>query len=183
MTTKVKDKLVAGIGKVSNAIADAFGKQAKSGNIVTQVCKTCATVFNGRAATDAELKHIAESVTRIQGWSEKSAGPRKSEVRKIVRNYRTLPEAVALLAKKSDTFSWHDAMRLLTQLNNDNNNVKQAVAAMVSNNATRKPSAIRQLEAALKRAMSIESEASKVVAAQEGIMALCAKLDIDCGYE
>ncbi len=184
MTKKQVAKLATGIGKVSNAIAGAFGQHAKSGNIVTQVCKICVTVFKGKHASKAELSHVADSVARIQGWSEKSSGPRKSEVRKIVRNYLAMPDAMALVAKKSDTFSWLDAMRLLTQLNNDSHNTKQAVAAYLGGTkAKRKVGAIKQLELALGRVMAIDSQASKVVSAQDAILALCGKLDIDCGYE
>ncbi len=183
MTTKKETpKLATGIGKVSNAIASVYGTLAKSGNIVTQVCKTCATVFKGRPATKAELAHVAESVARLQGWSDKSAGPRKSEVRKIVRNYGAMPEAVELVRAKTEVFSWHDAMRLATQLNNAEFNTRQAVSAFFTHKPA-KQSAIKQLEAALKRAMSIDSQSAKIVGAQDAILAMCDKLGIDCGYE
>ena len=184
MTTKTEaPKLATGIGKVSAAIAGVYGSLAKSGNIVTQVCKTCATVFRGKPATKAELKHVAENVARLQGWSDKSAGPRKSEVRKIVRNYLAMPEAVELVRRKTSTFSWHDAMRLATQLNNDGHNTRQAVKAYFNSTAKPKASAIRQLEAALKRAMSIDSEVVKIVGAQDARLEFCNKLGINCGYE
>ncbi len=182
-TKKTEPSLATGIGKVSTAIANVYGSLAKSGNIVTQVCKTCATVFKGKPATKAELKHVAEGVARLQGWSDKSAGPRKSEVRKIVRNYMALPEAVELVKVKTDTFSWHDAMRLSTQLNNDAHTTRQAVNAFFKGSKKQKPTAMKQLEAALKRAMSIDSEASKIVSAQDAILSFCNELGIDCGYE
>lgn len=183
MSKKEAPKLATGIGKVSAAIANVYGSLAKSGNIVTQVCKTCATVFKGKHATKAELAHVAENVARLQGWSDKSAGPRKSEVRKIVRNYLAIPEAFELVKAKTDTFSWHDAMRLATQLNNDDHTTRQAVNAYFKGSAKAKPTAMKQLEAALKRAMAIDSEATKIVAAQDGILSLCNTLGIDCGYE
>lgn len=184
MTTKaVVPKLAKAIAKVSSAISDVYGSLAKSGNVVTQVCKTCNTVFGGKPATKAELKHVAESVARLQGWSDKSSGPRKSEVRKIVRNYIALPEAVTMVKAKSDTFSWHDAMRLATQLNNDAYNVRQAVNAFHSRKPKDKPTALKQLERALGRVMAIDSGAAKVIAAQDAVLELCNTLGIDCGYE
>ncbi len=184
MTTKKEGpSLAKAIAKVSSAISDVYGSLAKSGNVVTQVCKTCNTVFGGKPATKAELKHVAESVARLQGWSAKSSGPRKSEVRKIVRNYITLPEAVELVKLKSDTFSWHDAMRLATQLNNDAHTTRQAVNAYLNRKPKKAPSFTKQLESAFGRIMAIDSGAAKVIAAQDGVLELCNTLGIDCGYE
>jgi hypothetical protein len=168
-------KATVGIAKVANAIAKAYATQAESGNVITQVCKIAAQVFKGKDANTTDLKEISKSVARQRGWTPASAGPRMSEVRKIVRNYKRIPEAVDAYMRKHETFSWHTAMRLMTCLNREPA-LRPALSLMDASNATKlaaKPAKIIAL--AVSRIMNVDTRASKIVNFQKGLEGLAAK--------
>ncbi len=172
-------KATPGIAKVASAIAKAYETQASSGNVITQVCKIAASVFKGKAANSTDLKSIATTVTRLRGWSKASAGPRASEVRKIVRHYQRIPEAVEKYCSNHDTFSWHDAMRLLTCLNREPA-LRPALALMTKSNAAKaeaKPAKIVGL--AVSRIMNVDTRAAKITKFQDALEQLCDSHGID----
>ncbi len=172
-------KATTGIAKVAAAISKAYETQATSGNVITQVCKICASVFKGKAPNSTDLKTIATTVTRLRGWSKASAGPRASEVRKIVRHYMRIPEAVTKYCAANDTFSWHDAMRLLTALNREPA-LNKALALMNKSNAAKaeaKPAKVMGL--AISRIMNVDTRAAKLTAFQDALETLATKHGID----
>lgn len=172
-------KVSAGIGKVSTAIAAAYGKHASSGEFLTQVCKICADVFGGKPANSIDQKRVASDVARLRAWSKVSEGPRKSEVRKIVRNYARFDEAAAKYRETNDTFSWHTAMRLLTCLNKEPA-LRPALALMVTGNATKaKVAPLKAVGTAVSRIMNIDTKASKVTKFQTALEHLCITHEID----
>ncbi len=176
--SKTVVKATAGISKVANAIAKAYATQAGSGNVITQVCKIAASVFKGRDANSADLKEIASSVARQRGWSPASSGPRMSEVRKIVRNYKRVPEAVDAYLKKHDTFSWHDAMRLLTCLNVEPSN-RIAIQRMEASNKDKQANRpAKTIGLAVSRIMNVDTRTAKIVSFQEALETLCETHDI-----
>lgn len=171
--SKAVVKPTAGISKVANAIAKAYATQAGSGNVITHVCKIAASVFGGNDANSTDLKDIAASVARQRGWSPASSGPRMSEVRKIVRNYKRMPEAVAAYLKKHESFSWHDAMRLLTCLNREPSNVI-ALRLMDKSNATKQAARpAKVIGLAVSRIMNVDTRTAKIVAFQGALETLC----------
>ena len=176
--TKATVKATVGISKVANAIAKAYATQAESGNVITQVCKIAAQVFKGKDANSTDLKEIAKSVARQRGWTPASAGPRMSEVRKIVRQYKRIPEAVQAYMRKHETFSWHSAMRLITCLNREPA-LRPALALMDTSNATKqaaRPAKVVSL--AVSRIMNVDTRASKIVNFQSALEGLCETHDI-----
>ncbi len=176
--SKTVVKATTGISKVANAIAKAYATQAGSGNVVTQLCKISAQVFKGKDANSTDLKEIASSVARQRGWSPASSGPRMSEVRKIVRNYKRMPEAVAAYLKKHDAFSWHDAMRLLTCLNKEPSN-KVALSLMDASNKTKQAGRPQKvIGLAVSRIMNVDTRTAKIVSFQEALESLCETHDI-----
>ncbi len=183
MTKKVNpesssEKLTAGIGKVSTAISNAYAAQAESGVNLTNLCKIAQTVFKGKAANSIDIKAIADKVAQLRGWTQASAGPRKSEVRKIVRHYRRIPEAVTAYRKKGATFSWHDAMRLLTCLNKEPA-LRPALALMAAGNSNRaKQTPLKVIGSAISRVMNIDTKATKLVAFQDALESLCEQHEI-----
>lgn len=176
--SKTVVKPTPGISKVANAIAKAYATQAGSGNVITQVCKIAASVFKSKDANSTDLKEIATSVARQRGWSPASSGPRMSEVRKIVRNYKRMPEAVTAYLNKHESFSWHDAMRLLTCLNREPSNAI-ALRLMDKSNATKQAARpAKVIGLAVSRIMNVDSRTAKIVGFQEALESLCESHDI-----
>ncbi len=176
---KPAEKLTAGIGAVSTAISKAYEAQAVSGVNLTNLCKIAARVFKGRKPNSNDIKAIADKVAQLRGWTQASAGPRKSEVRKIVRHYPRIPEAVAAYRKTHDTFSWHTAMRLLTCLNKEPA-LRPALMLMDASNATakaQKPAKV--VGTAVSRIMNVDTKATRIVAFQNALESLCEKHEID----
>lgn len=176
--TAVKEKVSIGIGKVSTAIANAYGKQAISGELLTVVCKICFTVFGGEPANSIDQKRVAEDVARIRGWTKASEGPRKSEVRKIVRNYARFEDASEIYRRTNDSFPWGVAMRLLTCLNRESSNTK-ALALMKVNNGAMKIVPTKVIANSVSRIMNLETKAAKIVAFQDALETLCRKHEMD----
>lgn len=177
--SKITGSVSAGIGKVSTAIAAAYGKHASSGEFLTSVCKICDSVFGGKPASSIDQKRVASDVARLRAWTKASEGPRKSEVRKLVRNYARFEEAAAAYRKTSDTFSFHTAMRLLTCLNKEPA-LKPALALMVASNVTKaKAKPLKVIGTAVSRIMNIDTKASKVVGFQTALEKLCEAHSID----
>lgn len=176
--SKATVKATVGISKVANAIAKAYATQAESGNVITQVCKVAAQVFKGKDANVTDLKEIAKGVAEARGWTPASAGPRMSEVRKIVRNYKRIPEAVDAYLKKHDTFSWHTAMRLITCLNREPA-IRIALGLMEKSNATKEAARpLKVIGLAVSRIMNVDSKAGKIVNFQTGLEALAEKYGV-----
>ena len=173
MSKQEKAVVNKGATKVASAVSKVLGDVAKQGNIITQCVSAVKAVYKGAEVPKADLSFIANKVAQSRNWSEASAGPRKSEVRKIVRAYMSIPEAVKLYTDKHDTFTWHTCMKLVTQLNKDQT-VKQAVAAMVATNAA-KPVALKVFAAAITRITNLETRSSKIIAFRKDLVKLLDK--------
>lgn len=174
---KPSEKCTAGIAAVGVAIAKAYGKQAISGELLDTVITVCERIFGGNPANSIDQKRVAEDVARIQGWTKASEGPRKSEVRKIVRNYNRFGEAALAYKAKHDTFTWHTAMKLLTCLNKEKT-LSKVLALMVGREAVA-PKPMKVMGNAISKIMNLESKAAKVVEFQDALETLCRKQDID----
>ena len=101
-----------GAGKVAAAIAKVYGIVAQNGNVITQCVTSAHAVYKGADIPKKDLSAIADKVAQLRKWTPASSGPRKSEVRKILRVYPRLPEAITAYARKHDSFTWHTAVKL-----------------------------------------------------------------------
>lgn len=120
-------------------------------NLVTQCVTACKNHWRGEIPAKADINEFAEKVAEIRGWSESSAKPRKSEVRKFVRNYTRMESACKAVAAKTERFSWHDARKVATILNGkpkitDAGVVKAFFASNPVSHATPKQKAMRSLK-------------------------------------
>ena len=176
MTKQASDKPAVrkGATKVANTIAKVFDTVASGGNVITQCVTSLKSVYRGAEVPTHEEQFIANQVARIRKWSDKSAVARKSEVRKIVRNYLKLDEAVDMYRKKSDTFTWHECMKLLTQLNKDQT-TRQAVNACLTTAAPTKVPAPKQIANLLTRISNVETRSAKIIAFRKDLAKLCEK--------
>ncbi len=175
MSTKSVKKAPAvnkGAGKVAAAIAKVYEVVGQGGNIVTQLCKSANAVYKGETIPKRDLKTIADTVARLRNWSPVSAGPRKSEVRKMLRVYDRLPEAIVAYGRKHDTFPWHAAMKLARCLNREPS-LKQALALMDSSKVADKGSPLTQVSKAASRLINIDtSSGSKARKFQDAVESL-----------
>lgn len=145
-----------GAGKLAATIAKVYEVVGQSGNIITQVCKSAAVVYKGAVIPKRDLKAIAETVARLRGWSPVSAGPRKSEVRKMLRVYDRLPEAIDAYGAKHDTFPWHTAMKLARCLGREPA-LKKALALMDASRKADATSPLTQVSKATSRLINIDT--------------------------
>lgn len=169
-----KTEVHKGATKVASGIAKVFDTVAKQGNILTQCVTSVKSVYRGADVPVADERFIADNVARIRNWSKASEGPRKSEVRKIVRNYALIPEAMQLYQRKHDTFTWHTAMKLVTKLN-AGNTPKQAVAAMVATASASAPKPMAVFAAAIARIVNLDTRSPKVIAFRKDLAKLLDK--------
>ncbi|MCB7129194.1 MAG: hypothetical protein J3T61_06630 [Candidatus Brocadiales bacterium] len=171
-TTKKAPAVNKGAGKVAAAIAKVYEIVGQGGNIVTQLCKSANAVYKGETIPKRDLKTIADTVARLRNWSPVSAGPRKSEVRKMLRVYDRLPEAIVAYGKKHDTFPWHAAMKLARCLNREPS-LKQALALMDSSKQADRGSPLTQVSKACSRLINIDTTAgSKARKFQDAVESL-----------
>ena len=174
MSKQTKTEVHKGATKVAATISKVYDTVSKSGNIVTQCVSAVQQVYRGAEVPKADLAFIADNVARSRGWSSKSAQSRKSEVRKIVRNYLRIPEALKLYTAKVDSFTWHDAIKLTTQLNKDQT-VRQAVSAMLSAPKAKAPTAMSVFGASINRIKNIETRSKKIIAFRKDLTKLLDK--------
>lgn len=172
-------KVSAGATRVANTIAKVFGAVAKQGNVITQCVTSLVGVYGGKPVPKQDINAIATAVARLRGWSDASLEPRKSEVRKIIRQYPRIAEAVKKYTATHDTFTWHTAMRLLTCLQREPA-LNQALALMdASNTAKGKTTAAKACGMAVSRIMNIDTSAAKIVAFQNDLESLADKHSIN----
>lgn len=173
-----ESKVSKGATRVANAISTVLGKVAKQGNVVTQCVSTLASVYGGKPVPKQDVNAIANTVARLRGWSSASMGPRKSEVRKIVRQYPRIAEAVKAYTATHDNFTWHTAMRLITCLHREPA-LNQALALMNASNSAKEITPIKACGTAVSRIMNLDTTASKIVAFQNGLESLAEKHGIN----
>ena len=117
--SKVKATPRKGANKLASAIAKVYESIDSGGNILTQVCKSATQVYGGDAIPTVDMKFITSTVARLRGWTPASGQTRMSEVRKVLRVYNRLPEAIAAYTAKHDGFTWHTAIKLARCLNRE----------------------------------------------------------------
>jgi len=156
---KSSEKQTAGIASVGVAIADAYSKQAKSGELLNTVVAICTRIFKGNPAHANDQTRVADDVARIMQWSAASEGPRKSEVKKMVRVYHRFDEAATAYRKKNPSFTWGVAMRLLTCLGKEKTLKKVLALMAVSNGARPELKPLVAVGKACKRLINLDSVA------------------------
>jgi len=172
------DKVSKGATRVANAISTVLGKVAKQGNVITQCVTSLQNTYGGKPVPKADVNAIANTVARLRGWSAASMAPRKSEVRKIVRQYPRINEAVKKYTDTHDNFTWHTAMRLITCLHREPA-LNQALKLMDASNAAKTVKPIKAVGQAVSRIMNIDTTGKQIVGFQNALEALCEKHSID----
>jgi len=174
MADKEKPQPRKGAGKVAAAIAKVFDTVENNGSVITQCVTSAKSVYRGAEIPTVDLAYIADNVARIRSWTPTSINARKSEVRKILRAYRELPEAIEKFRKKSPTFTWHQAVKL-ARLLGQHSTINKAVAAMVQVSEAARPNAMTQVLNCLTRIANVETRSQKVIAFRKDLNKLIAK--------
>jgi hypothetical protein len=179
--SKQESTIAKGAAKVASAIAKVFETVSKQGNIITQCVSSVTSVYKGKPVPSTDIAFIANNVARLRGWSKGSEGPRKSEVRKIVRNYTRIPEAMQKVGAADGNFTWHDAMRLLTALNAEPALGKAVLRFNAKGPVTKATSATptKVLGQAVSKIMNLDTRAVKITKFQEALETLCDSHGID----
>ena len=174
-----KKDVKARTGRVSKAVSDALAKVEKSGNVVTQVCNVVKAAYKGDAVPNSELSAIADDVAVKRAWTTASADARKSEVRKIVRAYVELPEAIKRYKAqcKDDRFTWHTAVRLARCVG-QTSTIPQACNMMLGKakaSAAAKATPAAVVKQCLARINNVQTRAAKMIAFRKELNTLYAK--------
>lgn len=171
-------KVSKGASKVAAAIAKVYGVVAQGGNVITQCVTSAQSVYKGADIPKRDLSVIADTVARLRNWTPASAGPRKSEVRKILRVYTRLPEAIKAYTAKHDSFTWHTAVKLARCLNREPA-LRCALALMDASSKAAKVTPMKALSQQVSRIMNIDTTTAKVVKFQDSLERLCEAQGID----
>ncbi|MCK5318858.1 MAG: hypothetical protein KAJ55_13160 [Anaerolineales bacterium] len=171
-------KVSKGATRVANAISTVLGNVAKQGNVITQCVTSLVKVYGGKPVPKQDVNAIANTVARLRGWSAASMAPRKSEVRKIIRQYPRIVEAVERYTATHNDFTWHTAMRLITCLHREPA-LNQALKLMDVSNAAKQITPIKACGSAVSRIMNLDTSAAKIVAFQNDLEALAEKHSIN----
>lgn len=166
-----------GASKCAVAIAKALTSVGSTGNLITACVASLNSVYRGADVPDSNLAYIADNVARIMKWKPDNKSGR-SRVRKIARNYARIPEALAMFTSKSDGCTWHDVMRLLTQMNKEPSN-KIAVKAALT---VKVPDVLAPLDVVTALAEKIinatTTAGSKARQFQDAVEVVCGKFDL-----
>ncbi len=174
---KTEAKVNKGAAKVANVIAKVYEIVGKSGNVVTQCVTSAQSVYKGATIPQQDLVFIANNVSRIRKWTSASATVRKSEVRKILKQYTRLPEAIDAYCAKHDTFTWHSAVKLARCL--DREPAMRPALALMEARVAEADSPLKALGKAVSKAMNVDTKTVRIVAFQEGLEQLCEQHNIN----
>lgn len=120
----------------ASAIAAAVSQGLKQIGGTGSLLHSCVTVarqhYKGKAIPKPDIDATLEILTESQKWKGRSATMRQSEFRAVLKNYSTLPEAMAQYKTKAGHCSWHEGISL-ARLLNGGKSASQAAAAYHAN--------------------------------------------------
>jgi len=116
------------VSQVAAALANGFASVESSATILESICKVAQSAYKGKEIPADDMTAIVERMVTERGdaWQESTAAARKSEAKRVLQTYATLPEAIAL-ARKVGPCNWRDGMTLARLLVKSEGNVKAAV--------------------------------------------------------
>lgn len=114
---------------IAAAFILAYDIAENTGGKISEVCKLAAQTYKGAEVPADDAEHIANTLAQARGWEGNTAKVRKSEARKVLGVYTTLPEAIAHVRKERGACNWRDALKLSTCLTKHEGKLKPALAA------------------------------------------------------
>jgi uncharacterized protein YqeY len=139
------------VTQVAAALANGFASVEGSANIMEAICKTVATAYKGKEIPSEDQTAIVERMVQERGdaWQESTAASRKTDARRVLETYTTLPEAISIV-RKDGPCSWRDAMALARLLVKHEGNVKDAVKGFTAESSPKKKNPSGKVAGALK---------------------------------
>lgn len=136
---------------IAGAIAESLEQHESTGSLATAICKSVQNLYQGEAIPSKEMDLILDEVSRIRGWTNKSADKRKSETRAILLASAKLPEAITR-AEKSMPIPFYQAVKLARLVNGGKTAVQAAAALIAGGKSTSTKPAERSVADAWKSA-------------------------------
>lgn len=133
------------------AFVDAYATTENTGSKIAQVCAIANTTFRGADVSKEDADYIADTIAKQRDWEGATAKVRKSEVRRVLSVYTSLPEGITSVREKTGSCDWRAALRLATLLKKNENKLRPALAAFHSQSEGRKSSPQGHVAGALKR--------------------------------
>lgn len=118
-----------GIARIATAFAAAFDAAANIGSKLGEVCTIARAEYRGAEVPKEDAEAIANKLAELRGWEGNVAKVRKSEARKVLTVYSTLPEGIKTLREEHGGCNWRDALKLATKLKENDGKLRPALAA------------------------------------------------------
>jgi hypothetical protein len=175
--------LNAGADAVASAVVVALDAVGQQGNILMDVAVAAAKAYRGADVSEVDLQYIANEVARMKNWDEATAKQGRSRVRKIVRQYKRIPEAMAMYKKTNPEFAWHVGMKLVTCLSKKINNKPVSIASAVKamrTQTTAKINAAKKIKSLLKSIANVETQSPTLIAFRKALAGLIKNHKVVC---
>lgn len=111
------------------AFVDAYSAAENGGSKIAQTCAIARTTYKGAEVPKDDVEYITDKIADSRGWEGATAKTRKSEVRKVLSVYSTLPEAIESVRESAGSCDWRAGMKLATLLKKNGGKVKAALSA------------------------------------------------------
>lgn len=129
----MKTANTTGRDAIAAAFIQAYEVAENTGGKIADVCKLAAQTYKGKPVPEADAEHIVEKIASARGWNESSAKVRKSECRKVLGVYASLPEGISRVRSEHGACNWRDALKLATCLTKSEGKLTPALAAFNTN--------------------------------------------------
>lgn len=143
-------KAKTGRDAIAAAFIAAYEVAENTGSKIAEVCKLAQQTYKGKPVPDSDAEHIAETLATARGWEGNTAKVRKSEARKVLGVYSTLPEGISHVRKERGSCNWRDALRLATCLSKHDGKLRPALAAFTTQGESAKATPQGRAAGALK---------------------------------
>ena len=151
MTSTSKTMAKDAVAKVGAALANAYTSVEMSATHLETVCNVARSAYGGEAIPEDAQKAIVERMAQERGdaWSEETATVRKSEARKVLQAYSTLPEAIATV-REDGPCDWRGGIKLARLIVKHEGDTAAAVEAYKAEGGGKKVTPEQRAAGALK---------------------------------
>jgi len=111
------------------AFVDAYAAAENGGSKIAQTCAIARTAYKGDEVPADDVAYITDKIAESRGWEGATAKTRKSEVRKVLAVYSTLPEGIESVRESEGSCDWRSGLRLATLLKKHEGKLRPALAA------------------------------------------------------
>jgi len=117
MAKQTKQDNTAELTKLANSIAGHVEALDGTHSIVRDICDDCTNLYNDAPIPNDDMAFIAAEVSRVRGWTAKSARVRIAELKAVLKAYAKLPEAIDKAISKHVAVPFYKAVALARMIN------------------------------------------------------------------